>query len=78
MSSEEDEPSSQMKKRGHPSTSEESPPRKVRKGSDDDLDGKHYACEVSHVELKSRAGSESLFSRAVGESLFYSTVLPKC
>lgn len=46
MSSEEDEPSSQMKKRGHPSTSEESPPRKVKKGSDDDLDGKHYACEI--------------------------------
>lgn len=45
MSSGEEEHSPQIKKRGRPSKSEESP--RKPKNSDDDLDGKHYACEVS-------------------------------
>lgn len=44
MSSEEDEPSP-PRKRGRPSKSDTSP-RKPKKPSDDDLDGKHYACDV--------------------------------
>lgn len=50
MSSGEEEPSPSVRKRGRPPKSVD-PTEKAKKAQDEDLDGKHYACDVSKLRF---------------------------